>query len=90
MGKRSLSILESFSLQIQVLVFSDLSENYEKHVSIYYCQTSNIRNTLVGNKIVDHLDVVGALLVGAAPTSSSFSTYHLAGQRQLQDETRNI
>ena len=29
---------------------------------------------LVGNKIVDHSDVVGASPVGAAPTTSSFST----------------
>ena len=27
-----------------------------------------------GNKIVDHSDVVGATPVGAAPTTSSFST----------------
>ena len=39
-----------------------------------YRQVSNIRATLVGNKIVDHSDVVGALPVGAAPTTSSFST----------------
>ena len=39
-----------------------------------YRQTSNIRRTWVGNKIVDHLDVVGASPVGAAPTTSSFST----------------
>ena len=39
-----------------------------------YRKTSNIRRTLVGNKIVDHSDVVGALPVGAAPTTSSFST----------------
>ena len=25
-----------------------------------YCQVSNIRRTLVGNKIVDHSDVIGA------------------------------
>ena len=37
-------------------------------------QISNIRCTLVGHMIVDHLDVVGALPVGAAPTTSSFST----------------
>ena len=37
-------------------------------------KTSNISRTLVGNKIVDHSDVVGATPVGAAPTSSSFST----------------
>ena len=39
-----------------------------------YRQTSNIRHTLVGNNIVDHSDVVGALPVGTAPTTSSFST----------------
>ena len=37
-------------------------------------KVSNIRRTLVGNKIVDHSDVVGASPVGAAPTTSSFST----------------
>ena len=39
-----------------------------------YRQVSNISRTLVGNKIVDHSDVVGASPVGAAPTTSSFST----------------
>ena len=39
-----------------------------------YRQVSNIRRTLVCNKIVDHSDVVGASPVGAAPTTSSFST----------------
>ena len=39
-----------------------------------YNQISNIRRALVGNKIVDHSDVVGASPVGAAPTTSSFST----------------
>ena len=34
----------------------------------------NISRTRVGNKIVDHSDVVGASPVGAAPTTSSFST----------------
>ena len=38
----------------------------------------DIRRTLVGNKIVDHSDVVGASPVGAAPTTSSFSTEHVA------------
>ena len=37
-------------------------------------KVSNIRHTLAGNKIVDHSDVVGASPVGAAPTTSSFST----------------
>ena len=39
---------------------------------------SNLSCTLVNNKIVDHSDVVGSLPVGAAPTTSSFSTYRLA------------
>ena len=37
-------------------------------------QVSNIRRTLEGKKIVDNSDVVGASPVGAAPTTSSFST----------------
>ena len=39
-----------------------------------YCKTSNISRILVGNKIVDNSDVVGASPVGTAPTTSSFST----------------
>ena len=38
--------------------------------ALIYRKTSNIRHTLVGNKIVDHSDVVGASPVGAAPTAS--------------------
>ena len=41
---------------------------------VLYRQTCNKRRTLVGNNIVDHSDVVGASPVGAAPTTSSFST----------------
>ena len=40
----------------------------------YYRKTSNISRTLVGKEIVDNSDVVGASPVGAAPTTSSFST----------------
>ena len=39
-----------------------------------YREVSNISRTLVGNQIVDHSDVVGASPVGAARTTSSFST----------------
>ena len=39
-----------------------------------YRKIANIRRTLSGYKIVDHSDVVGASPVGAAPTTSSFST----------------
>ena len=39
-----------------------------------YRKVSNIRRTLVGNKIADYSDVIGASPVGAAPTTSLFST----------------
>ena len=57
-----------------------------------YCQTPNISCSLVGNKLFDHSDVVGASPVDAAPTTSSFSNTWLQwiGQRQLQDETKII
>ena len=45
-----------------------------KWVKYHYRKTSNINRTLVGDKIVDNSDVVGASPVGAAPTTSSFST----------------
>ena len=49
-------------------------ETYVTPPFMSYRQVSNIRRTLVDNKIVDHSDVVGASTVGAAPTTSSFST----------------
>ena len=39
-----------------------------------YHQTANINRTLVGNKIVDHSDIVEASPDDAASTTSSFST----------------
>ena len=38
------------------------------------CEIFNISGTLMGSKIVDHSDVVGASPIGAAPTTSSFSS----------------
>ena len=57
----------------------------------YYRQIPNKICTLLGNKIVYLPNVVGALAVGAAPTTNSFSIKPEAiAQRQLQDEKRNI
>ena len=39
-------------------------------VAMIYRKVSNIRRTLVGNKIIDYSDVVGASPVGTAPTTS--------------------
>ena len=55
-----------------------LSMGDELSADSIYRQVSNIRRTLVGNDILDHSDVVGASPVGAAPTTSSFSTWRLA------------
>ena len=51
-----------------------LQVTWNKAQNHMYRKTSNISCTLVGNKIVDNSDVVGASPVGAAPTTSSFST----------------
>ena len=52
----------------------DLTDRAIKRFYCIYRKTSNISRTLVGNKIVDHSDIVGASPDGAAPTTSSFST----------------
>ena len=51
-----------------------MTPDKREHSSVDYRQVPNIRRTLVGNKIVDNSDVVGASPVGAAPTTSSLST----------------
>ena len=74
---------------IAVLVYNTeivASELYRGHhsshswriITINYRQTSNIKRTLVGNEIVNHSDVIGASPLGAAPTTYSFSTQHMA------------
>ena len=52
------------------------TETMEHMVYDKYRQTSNISRTLVVNKLVDHSDIVEASPVGAAPTTSAFSTWH--------------
>ena len=51
-----------------------LSQQSLNYIENYYRKTYNIRRALAGNKIVEHSHVVGASPVGAAPTTSSFST----------------
>ena len=53
-----------------------------------YRQISNIRHTLVGIINVDHSDVVGALPVGAAPTTYSFTTYLLVSMDWAETTAR--
>ena len=49
-----------------------------KHKISNHRKISNKSRTLVGNKIVDLSDVVEASPVGAAPTTSPYSTQYLA------------
>ena len=63
----TMNLLYTNRLQIRICAQDDT-------VECNYRQVSNISRTLEGNNIVDHSDVVGASPVGAAPTTSSFST----------------
>ena len=59
------------SLGPQQVKFQGLKQILEgRSIETNYHQTSNTGCTLVGNKIVDHSDVVGASPVGAAPATS--------------------
>ena len=60
---------------------------YQKFYKTIYRKISRYKRTL-GNKIVDHSDVVGASPVGAAPTTSSFSTLHLASRDSAKTAAR--
>ena len=58
-------------------------------VSQHYFQTSNISRSLVGNKLVDDLDVVGSAL--QLYLHSGFNTWlRWIGQLQLEDENESI
>ena len=81
-----MSFLDTEMAQVAEILFSgiqrpivnimaaDVLETQWTKASVTYCKTSNISRTLVGDKTVDNSDVVGASPVGAAPTTSSFST----------------
>ena len=68
--------LQAFLLSFHFKCSVEFRKSWENMVSSseMYRKVSNIRRTSVGNKIVDHSDVVGTSPVGAAPTTSSFST----------------
>ena len=73
-------IRKYLNIQSMLSYFLELFLNNDDAYNWAYRKTSNIRRTLVGNKIVDHSDAVGASHVGAAPTTSSSSTWHLASR----------
>ena len=57
---------------IEKLLFNIVIDKGRMYIDMYH-ETSNISRTLKGKKFVDHLDVVGAPPVSAAPAISSFS-----------------
>ena len=67
-SERAMKISTQFSLTISHFL---AKWNYDcpKDIDTIYRQISNIRHTLVGNKVVDHSDSVGA-----SPTTTSLST----------------
>ena len=85
-----------------VVMLLELSQKLcSHHLIIWHIETnrkvSNIRCTLVGNKIVDHSDVVGAApkqrlsaLLQLHLHSQLNTWLQLIGQRQQQGETSNI
>ena len=57
-------------------------------ISETYRQTYNTSRTLIGNKIADYSNVVGVPSVGVVPTTSTFSTEHLAPMDWAQISAR--
>ena len=66
-------MLHPNSALIIAVPYAVLQNSVCKRQSIYD-QTFNISCTLIGNKLVERSDVVGALPVSAAPIISSFWT----------------
>ena len=74
---------EKEKLQVE---FEEMKYSGEAKLSRYdYREISNIRHTLVGNKIVDNSDV-NKSPVGPAPTTSSFSTKGTPGFNRLRKD----
>ena len=79
MNKNTFQLLDIFLITNEFMLcinpsVAKCSLNFELIVAYYYRKPANIRRTLVSNNMVDHSDVVGASLVGVAPTTSSFLT----------------
>ena len=82
------------SLKITILRYRCFDDQEASPIPVYhvYRQVSDISRTPVGNKFVDHSDVVGASPVGAAELhlhSRPNTWLYWIGQKQLQDQARN-
>ena len=70
----SLCMMMMMMVMIIILVELELWAKILSEVPLVWNSSSSTYEMPVGNEIVDNSDVVGASPVGAAPTSSSFST----------------
>ena len=91
LGCRDIGLPGSNDIKVS-LVFAMNYPLFDKF-DLSYRQVSNISRTLVGNKIVDHSDVVGAspaALLQLHLHSPLNIWFQYIAQRQLQVKTRNI
>ena len=79
------ALASNYILLVYVNVINYQCDNLDAraHQSLWKVHFMNtvkplIKSHLISNKIADQSDVVGASPVGTAPTTSSFSTKHLA------------
>ena len=68
--RQNSSTLTDCDSDVTNAVYDPTVKFWRIHTYTVYRQTSNIRHALESNRIIAHSDVV----VGAAPTTSSFST----------------
>ena len=73
-SKSTMTLELTSTVRVPEIQYASTSTEYEYPSPAEYRNTSDISGTLLGNKIVDHSEVVGASPAGAAPTTSSFST----------------
>ena len=70
----NMQLIVSLCLQGENLSIRQVYSIFKLTWNSDYRDTYNTTRALEGNKIVDHSDVVGASIVSAVPTTSSFST----------------
>ena len=82
-------LTEQYNFDTRTLFVNSGKDERACSTPIYrYRKTSNISRTLIGNKTADPSDVVIASPVDATPTTSSFSTWHLASRDSAKKAAR--
>ena len=71
---RDISFADIISSKAQLVLANSTEFRFHQNVGVITNPRLKLSGGLAGNKIVDHPNVAGATPVGAAPTTSSFST----------------